>query len=384
MIRRPVLVVAVLLAVPVAGRARCPGPGAFQPQTLREVAADSKFVVLVRVENNTKDGGERDTSFLIVRGVLKDHPILAKRPVLRTRFIPINDPKNPPSLLVFGDVFKDEPDLFRGIEGGPALFEYARGLLAVAPKGDVEVLRYCYDFLGSAEAEVANDAFAELSRAAPADVARAASKFDPAKLRRLLSDEKTPDYRLSLYGYLLGHCGARKDAALLRALIDRTLKEGNVLNREGLLVGYTLLDPAEGWALVRKVAGQGENDFPARYATLRTVRFFSTVRPDVIAKQDRLAVVAHFLDQDDIADIAVNDLYEWRCWDLTERVLALSARKIEAVKPRVVYRSVVRYALQCPDPRCKAFVAEQRKKNRELVEQQEELLNDKEGKGKLQ
>src|SRR5262249_25509627 len=157
------------------------------------------------------------------------------------------------------------------------------------------------------EAEVANDAYTELSRAAPADIARAASKFDPAKLRRLLTDEKTPVHQLSFYGYLLGNCGARQDATLLRTLIDRSIKEGDLPNLEGLLVGYTLLDPAEGWAAVRKVAGQGGTEFLARFAALRAVRFFFKERPDLVAKKDRLAVVTHFLDQDDIADIAVND-----------------------------------------------------------------------------
>jgi hypothetical protein len=379
---RPVLVVAVLLAVPVTGR----GESCLRrlPQTLRQEAAGSKFIVFVRAENNPKDGDQRDTSFLIARDVLKDHPILAKRPVLRTRFIAIKDPKNPPSMLVFGDVLKNEPDLLRGILGGPALVEYARGLLAVAPKGDVEVLRYCYDFLGSAEAEVANDAFAELSRAAPADIARAARKFDAAKLRRLLTDEKTSAHQLAFYGYLLGHCGARQDVALLRTLIDRQIKEGNLVNGDRLLIGYTLLDPAEGWEAVRKVAGQKESEFGVRFAALRTASFFFTMRPDVVEKKDRLAVVALFLDQDDIADVAVNDLYTWHCWDLTERVLALPARKIDPASSRLVYRSVVRYAIQCPDPRCKAFVAEERKKNPELVKEQEELVDDKEGKGKLQ
>jgi hypothetical protein len=379
---RPVLVVAVLLAAPVTGR----GEGWLRlapPQTLRQAAANSQFIVFVRAENNTKDGGQRDTTFLVVRGVVKDHPILAKRPVLRGPSIPINDPKNPPSFLVFGDVFKDEPEIYRSDYGGPALFEYARGLLAAAPKGEVTVLRHCYDFLGSAEAEVDEDAFAELTGAAQADLARAASKFDPAKPRRWLTDTTTPANRLSFYGYLLGHCGARQDAPVLRTLIDRSIKEETLAGRDGLLVGYTLLDPAEGWGVVRKVAGQGGSEFGARFAALRAVRFFATLRPDVVPKKDRLAVVALFLDQDDIADLAVESLRKWRCWDMTERVFALSERKMQPPSSRFVHRSVLRYAIQCPDPRCKAFVAGERKKNREAVEREEDYLTAEEAQGKL-
>jgi hypothetical protein len=158
-------------------------------------------------------------------------------------------------------------------------------------------------------------------------------------------------------------------------LLERQVKAGDFNYLDKLFVGYTLLDPADGWAAVRKVANERSNDFLVRYSALRAVRFFQADRPDVVTRKDRLAVLAPFLDQDDIADLAVMELYRWRCWDLTERVLALFDEQIkDKSTTNVTRRAIIRYALQCPDERCKKFISEQRKTNREWVEDQEELL----------
>ncbi len=347
------------------------------PPTLRQDAADSKFIVYARPVTDPKDGDQRDATFLVIRDVLKDDPAITRRQMLRIpRRIEIKDAKNPPSFLVFGDVFKNQIDVFRGVEGGPALVEYVRGLVAVAPKGDVEVLRFCFDHLASTEKEVADDAFAEFNRAASADMVRVAPRLNPVKLRRWLTDEKAPAQKLSLYAFLLGHCGERRDAVLLRTVLDRQIEKGQDAGLDFFYAGYTLLDPAAGWAAVHKLAGDGSRAFRIRFAALRTVRFFHTVRPGVVASRDLFAVVALFLDQEDIADIAVEDLRRWRYWDLTDRVLALSERKFTSEgTAQIVRRVVLRYAIQCPDKRCKACVATEREKDPEGVKDQERLLH---------
>jgi hypothetical protein len=104
------------------------------------------------------------------------------------------------------------------------------------------------------------------------------------------------------------------------------------------------------------------------------------VRPGVVAKKDLFAVMGLFLDQEDIADIAVENLRRWRHWDLTDRVLALSERKFTnegAAKP--MRRVVLRYAIQCPDKRCKAYVAKEREKDPEDVKDQERFLEVEDG-----
>jgi hypothetical protein len=369
---RRLLSIAVLLAVPATARPEpCIHLG--PPQTIRQFA-DSAFIVFVRAVNDPKDGDQRDATFLVIRDVLKDDPIIARRQMLRIKNrIDIKDSNNPPSLVVFGDVFKGETDVFKGLWGGPHLAEYVRGLLAVAPKGNVEVVRYCFDHVDSPEPEVAKDAFTELVGASAADIRLAAPKFKPAKLRRSLADEKTPTVKLSLFAFLLGHCGEREDAALIRAVLDRQVKKAETQGLDGLCVGYTLLDPANGWAKVRELAG-GANEFPVRYAALRTARFFQ-VRPGVIARKDLLGLIDMFLDQDDIADLAVEDLRQWRCWDLTERVLALA----DMPKFPIVHRAVLRYSIQCPDKRCKAHVAKQRERNPDKVKDAQELLDLEDG-----
>jgi hypothetical protein len=372
------LVLALLVAAPATCRAenclRCAMP----PQTLRQTAADSKFIVLVRPVNDPNNVNDHKTTFLVIRDALKDDPAIARRPLLRIPRIEINA-KDPPSFVVFGDVFKGEIDVFRGIEGGPALAEYVRGLVSVTPKGNVEVLRYCFDHLNSAEAEVANDAYAEFMRASSADIGRAAPKLKPARLRRWLRDEKTPSRRLSLFALLLGACGERQDADLIRDVFDNQLKKGEFNDLDGFCVGRTLLDPADGWAAVRKLAERSD-DFRLAHAALRSARFFRNEHPGVVAKKDLVAVVGLLFDQDQIADLAVEELRKWRCWDLTERVLALAEKEIASeAAAKLVRRAVLRYAIDCPDKRCKAHVAKERAKDPEGVKDVQDLLNLEDG-----
>ena len=132
---------------------------------------------------------------------------------------------------------------------------------------------------------------------------------------------------------------------------------------------------------MRKLAGDTKRPFRVRHAALRTADWFVTERRDLVPRRELLAVVGPLLDQEDIADLAVERLRKWRCWDLTERVLALSERRFgEASMKKLVDRSLLRYALQCLDPRCKTFLASERKKEPERVRDVEEMLELEEGK----
>jgi hypothetical protein len=206
------------------------------------------------------------------------------------------------------------------------------------------------------------------------------------KLRTWIKDSTTPIDRLRMYGFLLGNCGGEADTGLLRELLEKLVvdTEYDIRRRreprgsnvfDGILTGYVLLKPKEGWSYVRQLMGNPADrfSFPARYSALRAARFFYNTRPDVIGKPDILDALHLPLSQPDIADLPVNDLRQWKCWDLTNRVLPLYRETSWFVYPNVC-RAILYYALQCPQPEASAFLASVRKYNGKLVAEAEEQL----------
>jgi len=174
-----------------------------------------------------------------------------------------------------------------------------------------------------------------------------------------------------MYAMLLGHCGDPDDADLVRALLEKSRKQ-ETLSLDSLFKAYALLKPNDAWPYAHAVAKDAAEPFPRRYAVLRAARYFLTERRGVVPRKALLDTFAALLEQDDIADIAVEYLRLAGRWGLTDRILALPAKKPGA--PAVVRRAVMRYALQCPDPAAAKYVAEQRKADPDLVQDAVELL----------
>ena len=141
---------------------------------------------------------------------------------------------------------------------------------------------------------------------------------------------------------------------------------------DGILAGYMMLKPKEGWEYTRGILKDSRKEFMFRYAALRAVRFLWDYRPDLVARKDLAEGVAQLLDQNDIADLAIEDLRKWQRWDLADRVLGLQNKP--AYELPIVRRAILRYALSCPDPAAARYVAEQRKKDPQAVNDAEELL----------
>src|SRR5262249_28160724 len=140
-----------------------------------------------------------------------------------------------------------------------------------------------------------------------------AAKLPADKVARWLKDEKTPAFRYGLYASMLGHCGRPEHAEVLRAMLDDPEKRV-ITGVDGILAGFILLKPREGWEYTAAILKDGKQEFLRRYAALRAVRFFHDSRPDVIAKKDLVAAVAPLLEQDDIVDLVIEDLRRWQCW----------------------------------------------------------------------
>src|SRR5581483_8999460 len=166
------------------------------------------------------DGGLGEgTSVFEIEKVLKSNAIVeGKKAITLPRYV--NQPKT--KFLIFCDVFKDNIDPYRGVvvESDSELVRYLQGAVKLKDSPAPERLRYCFDFLNSAEIDVALDAYREFAKADYKEYMGIARKLPPETIAGWLKDPKTPPYRYGLYASLLGHCGKPEHAQLLRSMID--------------------------------------------------------------------------------------------------------------------------------------------------------------------
>lgn len=314
-------------------------------------------------------GFEEGTTDFQIETALKSHDIIKDKKVITLpRYI--NQPKN--KFLIFCEVYKKSIDPYRGeeLQASGEMVKYLSGALALKEKSPGDRLRYCFDFLNSPEFTVALDAYREFARADYSDYKVMAKKLDPEVIAGWLQDEKTPPYRYGLYASLLGHCGTKKHAELLKKMIDDPEK-GKGSGIDGMLASYVMLSPKEAWRDLKAVL-RDSKDFAMRYAALRTCRFLYNERPDLIPKKDLVDGVSLLLEHRDMADFAIEDLRRWKQWEMSDTVLDLFTRESHNIG--TVKRAVLRFALRCPKERARKFVDEQRKRDDEWVKDTEELL----------
>ncbi|HQR09525.1 MAG TPA: hypothetical protein PLN21_22065, partial [Gemmatales bacterium] len=73
---------------------------------------------------------------------------------------------------------------------------------------------------------------------------------------------------------------------------------------------------------------------------------------------------------EDIADLFIDDIRRWKKWEYSNTILSLY--KPEA--NNMTKRSIIRFALQTPNPQSKTFLDQARKDNAERVKDCEEIL----------
>jgi hypothetical protein len=372
MIARGMIVAGVVaclatMPAPAAGIGRCCFP---PPRSFREEAADLNTVVLHGILTNRRTVKGKVLVDLQVHTVVKSAVAykdvrvhVLEQDVAR---VGRND-----HYLVFFYLDRKKFDAYRGVlfKGNPGAVDYFQKAMARDAKKTVENLVFFSRYLDDAEEEVAKDAFLEVSRASPVDVLRAGPKLPRDKLRHWLKDPKTPLYKRGSFALLLAGCGKAEDARILKAL----LAHPDVQGADQILAGLVLLDPKEGWKYLQGVLKNPKNSFLFRYGALRAVRILEELSPYPMKKPDLVAAICLLLNQGDIADLAVEQLRRWKCWDQVDRVLAV--RGTDGFKLPIVRKAVLRYCLQCRGkPAAVAHVVECRKADRELVSDVEELL----------
>ncbi len=341
--------------------------------TLRMQHAQAKVVLHGTLKNPRYDT-KTDDGFtdLHVAGALKDDPARGTQKVLvLRRYLPVIG-DTPPEFVAFFAVADGKLAYTGGAHGTAAVVEYLKGATKLEVADAPTRLAYFFKHLASADATVAADSFVEFARASDADIAKSAKHFDPATLRKLIADAKTPGERLGVFAFLLGVSGGPADAAFLGGALKQTPLPERVRDSfGGLLAGYVLLAPKDGWAFTAAVLADDNLPYNVRLSSIGTVRFFQATR-GADCKADVLKCCAALLPHGDFADQAIEDLRRWGYWELSADVFAQFGKKTHAAP--IVRRCIVRYALTCPTEEAKKFVAAVRQTDPKLVGTVEEQL----------
>jgi hypothetical protein len=381
--RRPLILSGLLLAslTPTLAQACSLCASMQKAPTIREEASQTtaRLILLGTAQNARYTGGATGITDFHISAVLRSDPYLGKKKMIELpRYLAGNDPKNPPKFLIFCDIYMDKLDPFRGIPvKSDDVAEYVRKALALDPKKSTEKLEFYFHYLEHADKEIARDAFLEFAKASDQEIGQVAPRLAANKLRAWLENPATPAERLNVYALLLGACGNNEDARFLRSLLDQTSER--ITNAyDGILGGFMHLRPQEGWDIALSLLRDNKKSLPVRLAVVRTLRYYHGSQPNE-SRANVLKGLETMLLQGDLADLAVEDLRRWQIWDLTPEVLSLYGKK--GYDAPLMQRAIIRYALSCKqDNATRAFVADRRKEDPELVKEVEESLRLENGK----
>jgi hypothetical protein len=377
------------LALVISFADACPFCG-MQGPTLTGEVAQAKLVLYGQLTNAKEQANGDGTTDLIVESVIKNELAGKKDDPLHNAKKEIGNVRSekgtvrldrflPPlgegyRYLIYCDYFRSKIDPYRVVpvkDGDMA--KYLLGALEHKDEAIGKRLRFFFDYLDSPDLEISNDAYKEFGNADYKDYKDMAKELPAERVAGWLKDEKTPAFRYGLYASMLGHCGKPEHAALLRKMLDDPAKRlGSGV--DGMLAAYVMLKPKEGWDYTFGILEDAKKEFMVRYAALRAVRFLWDSRPDLVSQKQLKEGMSALLEQSDIADLAVDDLRKRQCWDMTERVLGLRTSKSYEIP--IVRRAILRFALGSQDKNKAAasYVAEQRKKDAQMVADAEELL----------
>jgi len=351
-------------------------------KTLLEEVNDADMVMYGSFNNQRSvDGG--DVVDFQIESVVKSHDAIKDKKVITLQRY-VRDVGKDQRWLAFCTMHKGKIDLYMAqlVSADSGIDKYLTQALQYQDrkKEPAKRLRFFFDYLDNPEPEIANDALKEWSLADYKDYGDLAKDLPADKLTKWLSDPKTPPLRIGLYASLLGHCGKQDHAAEHLALLKKMANdpaERATMGLDGILAGYILLDPKDGWKALSDILSAPKLSFYARNAALRTARFFWDIRTDVISKEQIVTGVCQLLDQSDIADFAINDLTKRDEWGPLEEILALDTKPSHDIA--IIHRAILRYALSVPQDKdskglAKQFVEKKREKDPDWVRQAEDLL----------
>jgi hypothetical protein len=346
---------------------------------LRSEVASARYVLDGTLANPTMNraGAETNavTNLNILTVVKADPGLNAGNVITMPRYLEVPDPKKPPRMLIFFDIFKGKLDPYRSVPiTFDALPRYLMEATKLDPKKPADAIHFFARHLDSPVPEIVRDAHAELSALSSEVIRRHACCLSADSIAARLKNPKTPLWLLDLDCLLLAYCGTERHSSLLQTLIENRRKaEKEPAGLGGALIGYTLLRPKDGLARIREVISESTAPFTVRYEGFRALQFFGKERPDVVPRDQVCDAMGLLLAQSDFADLPIEVLHRLGEDRFMERVLSLYGKKDFDVP--IVRRAILRYALSFPgNPKADQFVEERRAEDAELVEVLEEAL----------
>jgi hypothetical protein len=343
-----------------------------RPQSLLDRFIDAPILVTGRFQNavgpdNALPSGQTE---LVLDDIIVPHDLLKGRKMI---VVP-REISSKEEFLVALEINKGQLEAYGGVEidAKGEIVKYVRGARQLKDKSAQARLRYSVDFLQSRNSEVARSAHLELGRAARtnyADFRKVAESLKSDSFVKALQAADTSASQRDTFAMLLGHCGKKEDAVILRKLIDANWE---FRGGDSMLFGYALLEPEAGWRLITTLARQKDKPFLQRYAALQAMRRLGAERNDLVDAKKCVQGIALFLDLSDMADFAVEDLRKMKRWEYCDEILELPSKK--GYGAPIIRKSVLRYALECPMPTAKAHVHVERDRDPEWVADTEELL----------
>ncbi len=367
MLRLIIVGLAVLL-IPLAAMACSICGGSFATRsTLREKLLQSVVVVEGTLKNakpNADDlGGTTEFHF----GTALKSTALWKetKQVLLPKYYPTIG-TTPARFLIFFEADENALRMVHGVESTVALIDYLQATTKFAKPGPL-LLTHAFGYLEHTDATVAQEAFLEFALANDADIAAAKKQYDPKKLRAWIAAKETPIERIGVYAILLGLCGEPSiDAPTFQKwMIDERFST----QLSGLIAGLIQLDAQAGWTNLNKLMTDSQLPFTRRLSALLAMQFLQATSGKV-HQADIVKVCGLLITDVEFADLIIDDLRRWAWWDHTEKILA----SYNTTSPKILKRTIVRYALQCPEKPAAVFIARIRATEPDLVKKVEDTL----------
>ncbi|MDZ4684433.1 MAG: hypothetical protein SH850_05035 [Planctomycetaceae bacterium] len=292
--------------------------------TLAEQLAESDVGVLVewlRSEDAPDDQSEARTDFRVVE-VLRSFETGPKKS--QTVSVPFLRQGKP------GDLFLLMAKRVEGITEWSLpieVTEISAAYVKQAPSPErpaTERLPFFLRFLESPDQLLANDAFAEFSRAKYEDVVAIKDRLPRDKLRKWLEDPETTKMRLGFYGLLLGLCGNADDGLFLAAKVFPPTAEDEVrLGLDGMMAGYVLLTGETGLnRLVEQKLNDTQQPDGDVYAVINLLRFLWQFAADRVPQANVAAALRPLVDRPQFAEVAIVDLARWKDWSVLDKIIA--------------------------------------------------------------
>ncbi|MCH8830680.1 MAG: hypothetical protein IID45_13975 [Planctomycetes bacterium] len=309
--------------------------------TLSEQIALADAVVLVKWQSARKSDGQQpgNTTYTIAEVVKGSGTTLKEGGIILLNRYRVGK-KNDLFLLLGSKAVNVEWG--SPLEVSRASFAYIKN--APSPKRPAKQwLEYFLNYLEFPDILVANDAYAEFANAPYKDITSLSGKMSRERLRKWITDSQTPQTRLGLYGMMLGLCGTKEDAKLMRDKITAKTEEFR-LGIDGVIAGYLLLAGEEGLTLIEETKLKNKKaPFSETYAAMQALRFLWTYAPDKVDKQRLKKSMRTLLDRPELCDLVIADLARWQDWSVQDKLMELYSDKeynIPSIK-----RAIVRFML---------------------------------------